>query len=84
MIISEKIWDVIARDLWIVLLDILAVNAACFLALQVALHVSRGIHTEINEDFVNAQGLCGLWPRQADHTDGRFFHDLNVLLFHAM
>ena len=29
----KKMWESIARDLWIVLLDILAVNAAYFLAL---------------------------------------------------
>ena len=31
----KKVWNTIARDLWIVLLDIIAVNAAYFLALMV-------------------------------------------------
>ena len=31
----KKIWNIIAKDLWIVLLDIIAVNAAYFLALLV-------------------------------------------------
>lgn len=36
----KKIWDSIARDLWIVLLDIIAVNAAYFLALLVRFYVN--------------------------------------------
>lgn len=36
----KKIWDSIARDLWIVLLDILAVNAAYFLALLLRFYVN--------------------------------------------
>lgn len=31
----KKIWDSIAKDLWIVLLDIIAVNASYFLALLI-------------------------------------------------
>ncbi len=36
----KKTWDSIARDLWIVLLDIVAVNAAYFLALLVRFYVN--------------------------------------------
>lgn len=36
----KKIWDSIAKDLWIVLLDILAVNAAYFLALLLRFYVN--------------------------------------------
>ena len=36
----KKIWDSIAKDLWIVLLDIIAVNAAYFLALLVRFYVN--------------------------------------------
>ena len=31
----KRIWNIIAKDLWIVLLDIIAVNAAYYLALLV-------------------------------------------------
>lgn len=36
----KKIWNSIARDLWIVLLDIIAVNAAYFLALLIRFYVN--------------------------------------------
>lgn len=36
----KKIWDSIAKDLWIVLLDIVAVNAAYFLALLLRFYVN--------------------------------------------
>ena len=36
----KKIWDSIAKDLWIVLLDVIAVNAAYFLALLVRFYVN--------------------------------------------
>ena len=36
----KKIWDGIAKDLWIVLLDIVAVNAAYFLALLIRFYVN--------------------------------------------
>ena len=36
----KKIWDSIAKDLWIVLLDIIAVNAAYFLALLLRFYVN--------------------------------------------
>lgn len=46
MTVLKKIWDGIAKDLWIVLLDIIAVNAAYFLALLVRFYVNfefRGV-----------------------------------------
>ncbi len=36
----KKIWDSIAKDLWIVLLDVIAVNAAYFLALLIRFYVN--------------------------------------------
>ena len=36
----KKIWDTIAKDLWIVLLDILAVNISYFLALLIRFYVN--------------------------------------------
>ena len=37
---KRKFWDSIAKDLWIVLLDILAVNIAYYLAIQVRFYVN--------------------------------------------
>ena len=36
----KKIWNLVAKDLWIVLLDIVAVNAAYYLALMVRFYVN--------------------------------------------
>ena len=36
----KKVWDFIARDLWIILLDIVAVNAAYFLALVIRFYMN--------------------------------------------
>ena len=36
----KKVWDAIARDLWVVLLDIIAVNAAYILALLIRFYVN--------------------------------------------
>ena len=46
----KKIWDAVARDLWIILLDILAVNAAYFLALLVRFYGDFQLR-EIARDF---------------------------------
>ncbi len=46
---KKKFWDSIAKDLWIVLLDIVAVNAAYFLALVVQFSM-RGIFSDIATD----------------------------------
>ena len=37
----KKIWNGIAKDLWIVLLDIIAVNAAYFFALLIRFYVDE-------------------------------------------
>ena len=42
----KKFWDTIAKDLWIVLLDIIAVNAAYFLALVVRYFVNFQFQSE--------------------------------------
>lgn len=44
----KKIWNGIARDLWIVLLDIIAVNAAYFLALLVRFYVNGEFRTTVS------------------------------------
>ena len=44
----KKIWNSIARDLWIVLLDIIAVNAAYFLALLVRFYVNGEFRTTVS------------------------------------
>ena len=44
----KKIWDVIARDLWIILLDILAVNLAYFLALLLRFYVNNEFRPTVN------------------------------------
>ncbi len=46
----KKIWDGIAKDLWIVLLDIIAVNAAYFLALLVRFYVNFEFR-DVAKDF---------------------------------
>ena len=35
----KKVWNAVAKDLWIVLLDIIAVNAAYYLALIIRFFV---------------------------------------------
>ena len=52
----KKIWDSIARDLWIVLLDIIAVNAAYFLALLVRFYVNFEFRPTV-------QYLIGDWAK---------------------
>ena len=37
----KKIWSSIAKDLWVAILDIIAVNAAYFLALLVRFYVRK-------------------------------------------
>lgn len=44
----KKIWNGIARDLWIVLLDIIAVNAAYFLALLIRFYVNGQFRETVN------------------------------------
>lgn len=44
----KKIWNGIARDLWIVLLDIIAVNASYFLALLIRFYVNGQFRETVN------------------------------------
>lgn len=44
----KKMWDSIAKDLWIVLLDIIAVNAAYFLALLIRFYVNFEFRPTVN------------------------------------
>ena len=51
----KKIWNSLVKDLWIVLLDILAVNAAYFLALLIRFFDNVGLRPE-NEGIVAVNG----------------------------
>ena len=44
----KKLWNSLARDLWIVLLDIIAVNAAYFLALLIRFYVNFEFRPTVN------------------------------------
>ncbi len=44
----KKIWNIIARDLWIVLLDIIAVNMSFFLALMTRFYVNGEFRPTVN------------------------------------
>ena len=44
----KKIWNTIARDLWIVLLDIIAVNMSYFLALMTRFYVNHEFRPTVN------------------------------------
>lgn len=50
----KKIWDSIAKDLWIVLLDIVAVNAAYFLALLVRFYVNFEFREVARDSYLPA------------------------------
>lgn len=50
----KKIWDSISKDLWIVLLDIVAVNAAYFLALLVRFYVNFEFRAVATDYYVPA------------------------------
>ena len=54
----KKVWDTIAKDLWIVLLDILAVNAAYLLALLIRFYVNFTFRPTVHY-------LLGDWGRFA-------------------
>ena len=47
----KKIWNTVARDLWIVLLDVIAVNAAYFLALLVRFYVNFRLTSATAKDI---------------------------------
>lgn len=51
---KKKIWDGIAKDLWIVLLDIVAVNAAYFLALLIRFYVNFEFREVARESYLPA------------------------------
>ena len=51
----KKIWNSLVKDLWIVLLDILAVNAAYFLALLIRFFDNFEFTPE-NEEFIAVYG----------------------------
>ena len=67
----KKLWNNIAKDLWIVLLDIIAVNAAYFLALLVRFYVNGEFRTTVNY-------LIGDWAKFAP-----FYTILSILIFAA-
>ena len=50
----KKVWDFIARDLWVVLLDIVAVNAAYYLALLVRFYVNSGFRDVATDYYLPA------------------------------
>lgn len=65
----KKIWDSIAKDLWIVLLDIIAVNASYFLALLVRFYVNGEFRVTVNY-------LIGDWAKYIP-----FYTVLCILIF---
>ncbi len=67
----KKIWNSIARDLWIVLLDIIAVNGSYILALLVRFYVNFEFRPTVNY-------LIGDWARFAP-----FYTVLSILIFAA-
>ena len=50
----KKIWNAVAKDLWTVLLDIIAVNAAYYLALMVRFfgNATYGIFNPIKPQYM--------------------------------
>lgn len=67
----KKIWNSIARDLWIVLLDILAVNASYILALLIRFYVNFEFRPTVHY-------LIGDWLRFAP-----FYTVLSIAIFAA-
>ena len=65
----KKIWDSVAKDLWIVLLDIVAVNAAYFLALLLRFYVNFEFRPTVSY-------LLGDWARFTP-----FYTALCILIF---
>ena len=66
---KQKIWDGIAKDLWIVLLDVIAVNASYFLALLIRFYVNGEFRATVNY-------LIGDWAKFAP-----FYTVLCILIF---
>ena len=50
----KKVWNAVAKDLWIVLLDIIAVNAAYYLALIIRFfgNATYGIFNPIKPQYM--------------------------------
>lgn len=65
----KKIWDSIAKDLWIVLLDIIALNASYFLALLIRFYVNGEFRATVNY-------LIGDWAKFAP-----FYTILSLIIF---
>ncbi len=65
----KKIWDSIAKDLWIVLLDIIALNASYFLALLIRFYVNGEFRATVNY-------LIGDWAKFAP-----FYTVLSLIIF---
>ena len=65
----KKIWDSIAKDLWIVLLDIIAVNTSYFLALLIRFYVNGEFRVTVNY-------LIGDWAKFAP-----FYTVLSIIIF---
>lgn len=54
----RRIWDSVSKDLWVVLLDIIALNVSYFLALLVRFYVNGEFRVSVNY-------LIGDWARFA-------------------
>ena len=67
----KKVWNSIAKDLWIVLLDILAVNASYLLALLIRFYVNFEFRPTVNY-------LIGDWAKFTP-----FYTILSILIFAA-
>ena len=65
----KKIWDSIAKDLWIVLLDIIALNASYFLALLIRFYVNGEFRATVNY-------LIGDWAKFAP-----FYTIISLIIF---
>ena len=65
----KKVWDSIAKDLWIVLLDIIAVNVSYFLALLIRFYVNGEFRVTVNY-------LIGDWAKFAP-----FYTVLSIVIF---
>lgn len=67
----KKVWDSIAKDLWVVLLDIIAINASYFLALLIRFYVNGEFRVTVNY-------LIGDWAKFTP-----FYTILSILIFAA-
>lgn len=65
----RRIWDSVSKDLWVVLLDIIALNVSYFLALLVRFYVNGEFRVSVNY-------LIGDWARFAP-----FYTVLSIVIF---